>query len=140
MPAVSSLQRPQEIKEVELVGRAQAIEVADHLISFRSAELTGYGRDRDGLYVENERCPRLGGHDRAIAGGAGVGMDGGDKVGGTAIVEQEDPLAEAPERRGAEFVRSREPLVHAVREGGAHVMEGKIGEGSIGRIVEVSEG
>jgi hypothetical protein len=43
------------------------------------------------------------------------------------VVQEEDPLADAPQRRGAELVAARATLLDMVRELGAQVMEREIG-------------
>jgi len=42
------------------------------------------------------------------------------------VVQEEDALADAPERRGPELVAARATLLDVVREPGAHVMEREI--------------
>ena len=63
--------------------------------------------------------------------GAGVLLNGVDQatVGGigTAVVEEEDALADAPERLGAEFVGAGSALRDVIREPRAHVMHEQIG-------------
>jgi len=59
---------------------------------------------------------------------AGVLVNGVDEIGGAAIVEEEDALAESPEGRGAEFVGCGGALGDAVGEIRAHVMDEQIGE------------
>ena len=60
--------------------------------------------------------------------GAGMFADGVEEIRSTAIVEEEDALTEAPERRGAELVGTGSALRDAVGEICAHVMDEQIGE------------
>src|SRR5271170_2839054 len=55
-------------------------------------------------------------------------FDGIEQVRRAAIVEEENALAEAPQRRGAELVSGRGALGDAVGEIAAHVMDEQIGE------------
>ena len=43
-------------------------------------------------------------------------------------MQEENSLAQAPQRRGAELVWTRIPLSYAVREFSAHVMKSQIGK------------
>src|SRR5690348_17015846 len=56
--------------------------------------------------------------DHAVRLGAVAAMrlDGGDDVAGAAVVQEEDPLSHAPERRAAEFLAIRIALADAVGE------------------------
>ena len=55
-------------------------------------------------------------------------LDGRNQIARPAVVQEEDPLAQSPQRRGAEFIRSRRALGNAVGEALAHVMHQQIGE------------
>ena len=44
-----------------------------------------------------------------------------------AVVEEEDALANAPERRGAEFIRTGRALGDVIGQTSAHVMDEQIG-------------
>jgi len=59
---------------------------------------------------------------------AGVFVNGIEEIGGAAIVEEEDALAEAPERRGAKFVSGSGALGDAIVQIRTHVMDQQIGE------------
>ena len=61
---------------------------------------------------------------------AGVSLDRRDQVGGAAIVQQEDPLSQAPQRSGAELVAARAALRDIVRQARSHVMDLNIRERS----------
>src|SRR5262245_50209521 len=50
------------------------------------------------------------------------------QVVGAAVVQEEDPLPETPQRRGAELPRARFALADAVRKPDAHVMYEQVGE------------
>src|SRR5713226_9288333 len=83
-PRGGLLQRAQEVQQVLLLRLVELIELVDD----------GTG---------------LGGLESVVAG-ALVRPDGHEQVAGAAVVEEEDALAEAPERRRPEFIRSRLPL------------------------------
>ena len=55
---------------------------------------------------------------------------------GAAIVQEEHALADAPQRRGAEFVASGSTLGNIVRETGTHVMHEQVGVEIRGLIAE----
>lgn len=63
-----------------------------------------------------------------FAARAPVVVDGFNEVGGASVVEEEDALADSPERRGTEFVGAGAALGDAVGETFAHVMHEQIGE------------
>ena len=54
--------------------------------------------------------------------------DGLDQVGSSAIVHEEDSLAQSPERRGAELVASGSSLADIVRETRPHVVQDQVGK------------
>src|SRR6185369_6305136 len=64
---------------------------------------------------------RLGAVARVLA-------DGALEVRGAPVVQEEDPLAETPQRRGAEFPRTRLALAYAVGQTVAHVVHQEVGE------------
>src|SRR5690242_9608718 len=53
-------------------------------------------------------------------------VDGGEKIPGPAVVEEEDSLAEAPQGSGAEFVGACGALHDPVRQFVSHVMQKQI--------------
>jgi hypothetical protein len=55
-------------------------------------------------------------------------MDGLNQICGPAIVQEEDSLAQAPERGGAELVASGSSLADVVRETRPHVVQDQIGK------------
>ena len=57
-----------------------------------------------------------------------VFVDGVDEIGRAAIVQEEDSLAEPPERRAPELVTARLTLADIVRQPRPHVVEQQIGE------------
>src|SRR6266704_2199230 len=57
-----------------------------------------------------------------------VGLDGLQQVRSTAIVQDEDPLSQAPQRCTAELVSTGPALTNVVRQACAHVMDLKITE------------
>ena len=54
-------------------------------------------------------------------------LDGVNEIGGAAIVKQENPLTESPERRGAELVWACAALRDAIGEIRAHVVDEQVG-------------
>src|SRR5271155_4974738 len=59
----------------------------------------------------------------SFAAVAGVVLDSRDQVCGAAVVQQEDPLSEAPQGSGAELSTTRGTLRNVIRQAGAHVMD-----------------
>jgi hypothetical protein len=55
-------------------------------------------------------------------------MDRPDQIRCAAVMQKERPLAESPQRRRAEFVRSGLALRYAVRQPWPHMVNGKIGK------------
>src|SRR5262247_556170 len=88
------LQRAQEVQEILLVALAKAVVVVDDAVRLRG------------------RVSRV--------APAPVLLDRLDEIAGAPVVEEEDPLSEAPQRRGPELVGPGPSLAHAVREPGAH--------------------
>src|SRR5262245_4464462 len=95
--AVVRLQRAQEVQQVLLLSFAQGAEVIDHPV--------GLGWLEPGVA-------------RAL-----VSQDGLHEVAGAAVVQEEEPLAETPQRRGAELVALGGPLQDVVREARSHAMQ-----------------
>src|SRR5207253_6773212 len=54
------------------------------------------------------------------------------------IVEEEDPLAETPQRRGPELVTACRPLEDVVGEAWAHRVQGQVGE-EIGSLALITQ-
>src|SRR5437016_2652604 len=94
------LQRAQEVHDVLLLLRLQAIESVDDLGSLRANLPWG-----------------------AIAG---MQFDGGHDVAGAAVMQEEDPLARAPQRPSTKFVALRHALVDAVGQSRTHVMKREV--------------
>ena len=63
-------------------------------------------------------------------------LDDGKKVAGAAIVEEKDPLGQAPERRGAELIAAGNALADPIGQPRPHVMKREIGEGVEGNLVK----
>src|SRR5216684_5479171 len=63
-----------------------------------------------------------------LAAAASVGLDRLDQVGRSSVMEEEDPLPNAPERSCSELIGTRAALRDAVRETSAHVVDEKVGE------------
>ena len=95
----SSSQRAQEIQKILLRLGRQTIVVVDYAIGFRA--LAGVLLNR--------------------VNQSSVGRPG------TAIVQEEDALANSPKRSGAKFIRARCALRNIIRETGAHMMHHQIG-------------
>jgi hypothetical protein len=98
--AMRELQRAQEVDNVLLLARLQVIESVDDLGSLRANLPSGA-----------ITCMQLNGSHNVI---------------GAAVMQEEDPLTRAPQRRGAEFIALRLTLADAVRQSRAHVMQRKV--------------
>ena len=61
------------------------------------------------------------------------------QVGGAAIMQKEEALAEAPERRGTELVGTGRALMDAIRQAGAHVVQSEVGIGIVGDVGHAGE-
>src|SRR5207249_3025744 len=59
---------------------------------------------------------------------AAVSVDGGDEVGGAAIMQEEDALSQTPEGSGAELIASGAALRNVVGQARAHVVDFHVGE------------
>src|SRR5580765_7559069 len=57
---------------------------------------------------------------------ASVRPDGRDQIGRPAVVQEEQPLTESPERRGPELSRSGLTLAYTVGQSDAHVVDDQI--------------
>ena len=66
-------------------------------------------------------------------------LDRDIQVIGSTVMEEEDTLADAPQRRGSEFVAIGTALRDTVRQSASHVMYGKITVG-LNRNVALSRG
>src|SRR5712691_2678126 len=55
------------------------------------------------------------------------------------VVQEEEPLADSPQRRATEFVGSGVALGDAVGEAGSHVVHGQIGKQVHGLLVESAD-
>src|SRR5579864_7485535 len=53
-------------------------------------------------------------------------LDGNHQITRTAVMQEEQSLTQAPERRGAKFVRTRSPLDNVISHSRAHVMHQQI--------------
>src|SRR5205814_4134629 len=93
----AELQRTQEVEEILRVGAVQCIELLDDGVRFRSPE-------------RGVRSTRM-------------RIDRHTKVLRATVMQQEDALAETPERRGAELITGGLSLAHAVRQARTHVMD-----------------
>src|SRR5882762_3121288 len=67
-------------------------------------------------------------HPIRFAAFAGMQADCVNQVSGPPVVQEEDALANTPQRRGPKFVRSCRALSNAVRQSLPHVMHQQIGE------------
>lgn len=68
---------------------------------------------------------------RSVETDAGIALVRGNRVeqvGGASIVQEEEPLAQSPKRRGAEHVRPRSALGNSIRQGRSHVVQAKVGK------------
>src|SRR5437763_17219188 len=55
-------------------------------------------------------------------------LNGLDQIGRPAVVQEEDPLSESPQRRSAELIGSGRPLRDVIRQARAHMVDQQIGE------------
>ena len=71
-------------------------------------------------------------HLIGLGAGAGVVFDGFQEStvggGGTAVMHEENSLADSPERSRSELIGARIPLWDAIVQSRAHVVEQQIGE------------
>ncbi len=65
-------------------------------------------------------------------------LDGLEQLALAAIVQEEQPLANSPQRSSTEFVWTSITLADPIRES-THVMDGKVGEGTEGLVVQARE-
>src|SRR5262249_1114654 len=100
----------QKIQQVLFLRRRKSIEVIDRGSRFRSANL-GLFKGLEEVTVYRELIKILVGE---AIGAAGVGGDRLQQVGGAAIMHEEQPLAQTPQRRCAELIRLGVTLVHTV--------------------------
>src|SRR5580704_11738351 len=94
------LQRAQEVQDVLHLRRAERFEVPDHSICFRATVLLALPATLRFL----------------TAVGRTVVCDGLEQVGSPAVMQEKQPLANAPERSGAELIRARRALIDTVRQ------------------------
>ena len=57
-----------------------------------------------------------------------MGLNRLEQVAGPAVVQEEQPLADAPQRRSAELIPTGRALADMVRQAVPHVMQSKVGE------------
>ena len=69
----------------------------------------------------------------------GMGLDGLQQVAGATVMQEKQPLAYAPQWRGAELVGSRRSLRDAIRQPRSHVVEGKVRVGMVGDVAHAGE-
>jgi hypothetical protein len=94
------LEGTEECDQVLLLCRSESVECGYDRISFRA--------------------------DLACSAWTGMQSNRSHKVAGAAVVQEEYPLANAPERRRAELVRTGLTLAYAVRQPCAHVMQSEV--------------
>ena len=98
----NKLQRSQEIQQILHLRAVERIESPDYRVGFGAAAL-------------------------AIAVGRGMCLNDLHQVCGSSIVQEEEALAQAPERSSAELVRTGRSLVNPIRQTRPPVMESKVG-------------
>src|SRR5260370_38765267 len=103
------------------MGGTERIKVADEPVGFRTAGVTL----REGLEVGDttiggELLEVLG--DHAYVARTGVGLDGLQQVRGPTVMQEEQPLANTPQRCCTELIRARPPPVNAIRQIRSHVV------------------
>src|SRR5258708_31137939 len=69
-----------------------------------------------------------------------VGLNDRREIAGAAIMEEEDALANAPQRRGAELRPIRISLTNAILQAGPHTVYCYIGERAIGLVALAGKG
>ena len=92
----SCLERSQEIQYILFIDLIQSVEIRNDLIGLR------------GGYKTSAR--------------AGMGPDCDQQIFCASIVQEENPRAESPERRGSELVSSGIALANSIREIRSHVV------------------
>src|SRR5215472_17287850 len=88
------LDRAEEVKHLLLLRDREIKEIVDDGIRFRSR--------------------------RPVCGMRGMGLDGDEEIARPPVMKEEEPLTDAPERRGAELVRSGGTLDDVVGKAGPH--------------------
>src|SRR5882724_10905612 len=96
-----TLERAEEVEQVLLVVRVETVVSIDHGVGLRRAEL-------------------------GVAAAA-VSLDRLDEVIRAPVVQEEEPLAQTPERRGPKLVAARDALLDLVGEPGAHGVQRHVG-------------
>jgi hypothetical protein len=107
------LQRAQEIQNRLLIARAQFEKVVDYLVRLRGE-----------AEQSRENGAWLGAYEKTA-----MVQDRLEQIAGPAIVQEEQSLAEAPQRRSAELIAARQSLADVIRQKRSHMMESKIGVG-----------
>ena len=101
------LQRAQEIQNRLLIARAQIEKILDYLVRLRGE--AEQSRDNGAWLGANEKTSMV--------------QDCLEQIAGPAIVQEEQSLAEAPQRRSAELIAPRATLRHIVSQADAHVVD-----------------
>src|SRR5215471_4226345 len=65
--------------------------------------------------------------------------DGFEQICRASIMQEEEPLAHVPQRRGAELVRPGIALGYTIRQRGTHVMQSKVGEWLVSKTTHAGE-
>src|SRR5580658_6308196 len=81
------------------------------------------------LLVEGRELVEVGDHLIGLGAGTRMSLDRRDQAGGPAVMQEEDPLADAPERCRAELRPVGVALADLVLQPAAHVVQGDIAEG-----------
>jgi len=131
------LERTQEIQDVLFLCSSERVEVCNYRVGFRVASLSLFQRLK-GLAVDYELVKVLVGE--AIHAGAGMLRDGLKQVSRAAIMHEEQPLSQAPQRGGTELVWFGVSLVDPVVQSVTHFVDGKVGKRMIGDLVEGRDG
>jgi hypothetical protein len=63
-----------------------------------------------------------------LGAGAGVVFDGVAQIAGAPVMQEENSLADSPQRGRSELIGARIPLGDAIIQSRSHVMEQQIGE------------
>jgi len=92
------------------------------------AVLQGAQKVDEVLLIRGAQSLEVGNHLIGFAPGAGMVGDRLDQVAGPAVMKEKHPLADTPERRGAELIGTGRSLGDAIGEAHAHVMYQQIRE------------
>src|SRR5437773_5134094 len=108
--ARQALSRPENLT-ITTSSSLQGTQEIQNILSLAGAEVVKVVLDRGGLAATTI-----------------VALNGADQVLAAAIVQEEDPLSQAPQRRSAELVSTGPALTNVIRQDCAHVVDLKVAE------------